>query len=201
MDSEQKDENLALLAIAVKLNRKKKRTYSRNVYVSAENLDRNTAGAYATMVPALRDIGVARHYQYFRMTSTNVDELFNLIGTDIAKKLNHQLPIPAELRMMIALRLALLIISTLINCVCSYLGSGDQHIGLSAHYKIGLSTVREIIHDVCDAIVNRLRPLVLKKPTEDDWKAIAAKFESMWNFPYCCGAVDGKHVRLRVCIR
>ena len=34
-------------------------------------------------------------------------------------------------------------------------------------------------------------------PHEDDWKAIELGFRTCWNFPNCCGALDGKHVALR----
>ena len=34
-------------------------------------------------------------------------------------------------------------------------------------------------------------------PTEDDWKQIETGFRTRWNFPNCCGTLDGKHVALR----
>ena len=34
-------------------------------------------------------------------------------------------------------------------------------------------------------------------PTPDEWRSIAEEFEERWNFPLCCGAVDGKHVVLK----
>lgn len=34
-------------------------------------------------------------------------------------------------------------------------------------------------------------------PTTDDWRSIAEGFEERWNFPLCCGAVDGKHVVMK----
>lgn len=30
--------------------------------------------------------------------------------------------------------------------------------------------------------------------TEEEWKEVARKFNMLWNFPHCVGAIDGKHV-------
>lgn len=35
---------------------------------------------------------------------------------------------------------------------------------------------------------------MLPKPTEEMWKHIANDFYTMWNFPNCLGAIDGKHI-------
>ncbi|XP_013855025.1 putative nuclease HARBI1 [Austrofundulus limnaeus] len=34
-------------------------------------------------------------------------------------------------------------------------------------------------------------------PTVDEWRSISQDFEQIWNFPLCCGALDGKHIRLK----
>lgn len=37
----------------------------------------------------------------------------------------------------------------------------------------------------------------MKVPTtEESWLNVANEFESLWNFPNCLGAIDGKHVRI-----
>lgn len=32
---------------------------------------------------------------------------------------------------------------------------------------------------------------------EEEWLKVAQQFEEKWNFPHCCGSVDGKHVVLQ----
>uniref|UniRef100_A0A1X7T7L1 DDE Tnp4 domain-containing protein n=1 Tax=Amphimedon queenslandica TaxID=400682 RepID=A0A1X7T7L1_AMPQE len=32
--------------------------------------------------------------------------------------------------------------------------------------------------------------------TQSEWRQIAEQFDSRWNFPHCCGALDGKHVNI-----
>lgn len=50
--------------------------------------------------------------------------------------------------------------------------------------------------DTCEAIWEVLHPLYMIPPTVEKWKEIARRFEELWNYPNCCGAIDGKHVRL-----
>jgi len=33
--------------------------------------------------------------------------------------------------------------------------------------------------------------------TADEWNQIEKKFTHRWNFPRCCGAIDGKHVIIK----
>ncbi len=100
-------EETALLMIAtisdIKTNSTRRRN-NRKFYIAPEHLNRTTAGAFATVVPNLRDIDVPRHYQYFRMTAVNVDELFNMISTDISRMKRHRMPIPPQIKLMIALQ-------------------------------------------------------------------------------------------------
>ncbi|KAK9680274.1 hypothetical protein QE152_g39215 [Popillia japonica] len=36
-----------------------------------------------------------------------------------------------------------------------------------------------------------------KIPTTTDWKIIENGFRKQWNFPGCCGAINGKHVVIK----
>ncbi|XP_050314091.1 putative nuclease HARBI1 [Anthonomus grandis grandis] len=39
--------------------------------------------------------------------------------------------------------------------------------------------------------------LVMPQPTEEMFKTISTKFRSLWDFPNCVGAIDGKHIRIK----
>jgi len=58
--------------------------------------------------------------------------------------------------------------------------------------------VYSIIAEVCKVIWNVLQPLYLRCPNEEnEWLQIANDFNSLWNFPNCIGAIDGKHIRIK----
>lgn len=61
-------------------------------------------------------------------------------------------------------------------------------------YRLGETTVRNIVYDTCKAIWEVLAPIVMPEMTKDMWKNKEAEFLAKWNFPNCLGAIDGKHV-------
>lgn len=62
---------------------------------------------------------------------------------------------------------------------------------------MGFSTVRNIVRDVCKAIVEILGPIAMPPPTEESWRKVTEGYKNMWNFPNCLGALDGKHINIR----
>uniref|UniRef100_A0A914XLV2 Transposase n=1 Tax=Plectus sambesii TaxID=2011161 RepID=A0A914XLV2_9BILA len=93
------------------------------------------------------------------------------------------MPITAPQRIAIALR---------------YLPSGDDFNSLLVHYKIGYSTVRTIVRQVCSAVQEHLGPVALPKPIKDTWLNAAKGFWEKWQFPYCFATIDRKHVMMQV---
>ena len=78
---------------------------------------------------------------------------------------------------------------------CRFLSTGDAQQTISHSYRLGKTTVFNIIYETCDAIWDVLGGELIKTPTQsDDWRDVAQEFENLWNFPHCKGALDGKHV-------
>lgn len=77
------------------------------------------------------------------------------------------------------------------------MATGRCHQDLADSYRIGRSTVQSIIPEVCDVIYKVLQPIYLPAKTTQDWLDISEEFLSVWNFPNCVGAIDGKHIAIQ----
>lgn len=80
-------------------------------------------------------------------------------------------------------------------CIClRYLVTGDCYKTIAFSFRVGVTTVSNIIGEVCQAIWDCLMEEFMPVPTKQDWSAIAEGFLQRWNFPNCLGSIDGKHV-------
>lgn len=76
---------------------------------------------------------------------------------------------------------------------------GDSITSISDHYLVGVTTTANIISETCQVIWDCLQQKVLPFPlTTPDWLKIASDFEKNWQFPHCIGAIDGKHIQIKV---
>lgn len=65
-------------------------------------------------------------------------------------------------------------------------------------YQVGLTTVHTIILEVCKVLWEVLSPVYLKPPqSSGEWIQIAEEYNRVWNFPFCVGALDGKHINIQ----
>uniref|UniRef100_A0A1B0D4C0 Uncharacterized protein n=1 Tax=Phlebotomus papatasi TaxID=29031 RepID=A0A1B0D4C0_PHLPP len=117
---------------------------------------------------------------YTRMSIHQFGYVHNKIQAKIEKCDNFRPIIPSNVRLLIALR---------------HIATGDSYETLAIEYLIGVSTVPYIIYEVYTAIWDSLKDLYL--PWPDNLLYVAKGFEDKYDFPHCCGAVDGKHVRIQ----
>ncbi|XP_050510369.1 uncharacterized protein LOC126887076 [Diabrotica virgifera virgifera] len=75
-----------------------------------------------------------------------------------------------------------------------FIGHVNSFTTLSFSYRLGYTTVRTIVYETLECIWENLQPVVLPNPSKEHWEKIERDFHEMWNFPNCCGALDGKHV-------
>ena len=66
---------------------------------------------------------------------------------------------------------------------------------MSFSFRIGRSTVHDILKETCKVIWDVLQQQYVKAPTTpDDWVSISSQFEKIWNFPHCIGTFMHMHV-------
>ena len=78
-----------------------------------------------------------------------------------------------------------------------YLVTGDAITTIAYNLRIGVSTARQIILDVCTVLWDALASIHMPVPSEVEWQTIADDFFMRWNFPNCIGAIDGKHIMIQ----
>ncbi|CAB3233163.1 unnamed protein product [Arctia plantaginis] len=75
-----------------------------------------------------------------------------------------------------------------------FLATGDNYSSLAESFRVPECTISLFLKDVLDAIYNVLQEFIMVPSTTDQWKKIQKDFLDRWQFPFCCGAIDGKHV-------
>ena len=61
-------------------------------------------------------------------------------------------------------------------------------------FGLGTSSVCNIVHEVCKAIVDCLLDKYIAIPRGERAMEVVRGFEEVWGFPQCFGAIDGSHV-------
>ncbi|CAH1986896.1 unnamed protein product [Acanthoscelides obtectus] len=121
--------------------------------------------------------------QCYRMSKASYLELVKLLSPFLSKmNTNMRECVSAEERILITLR---------------YLATGCTFVSLSLYFARRETTVGIIVKETTKIIWDVLNDTYMPLPTVEKWKAIADRFEFLWNLPNCIGAIDGKHIRIQ----
>lgn len=98
------------------------------------------------------------------------------------KRCRSRYPVSMEERICITLR---------------YLANGDSQQSMSYNFRLGRTTVHNIVKETYIAIWEALSETYLKQPTtSEEWEKIADDMLLKWNFPNCIGSLDGRHIAI-----
>lgn len=140
---------------------------------------RKELGAYHTLFRELAAEDTLGFGEYMRMPHAKFLALVEVVGPLLTKEETHMRTSIAPSK-----RLALTI---------RYLATGEMFQPLSFQFRIGKSTVSQIVMEVCDGIYQVLGKQHLKTPnTVENWRKIATFFFSKWNIRNNIGAIDGR---------
>lgn len=133
----------------------------KRIWVHRINLNRNEAGLYNTLIQDLRmDDATDRHQRYLRMSKQTFDHLLSLVAETLTKQDTNMRP---------AIKPGLKLVVTL-----HHLADGATQSCIAQHYRLGRSTVSNIIYETCDALYSILQPIYMNPPSgPTDWKHIS----------------------------
>uniref|UniRef100_A0A1X7VQK7 DDE Tnp4 domain-containing protein n=1 Tax=Amphimedon queenslandica TaxID=400682 RepID=A0A1X7VQK7_AMPQE len=76
--------------------------------------------------------------------------------------------------------------------------TGDSMQTISFSFRMGHSSVCEIIDNTCEAFWNVLSPEFVNAPeSSEERRKISNGFTRLWHFPHCVGGIDGKHIMIQ----
>lgn len=75
--------------------------------------------------------------------------------------------------------------------------TGDSYETISHIYRVGFTTVNQIVIEICETIIKQMGPIHMPDPTEEILTKSAQNFFEKWQFPNCIGSVDGKHITIK----
>ena len=78
-----------------------------------------------------------------------------------------------------------------------FLATGDSQQSLSFSFRMGKTTVSDIVTETSNAIYQVLKEKYLSAPhTKEEWLKISQELEENWNKLHTIGCIDGKHIRI-----
>lgn len=79
-----------------------------------------------------------------------------------------------------------------------HMATGATFRELMYSFRVADNTISKFIPTVLEAIVDTFQAEVMPPLIEpDEWMKVSDRFNTKWNFPHACGALDGKHIPIK----
>ncbi|XP_055072963.2 uncharacterized protein [Misgurnus anguillicaudatus] len=175
---------LLLMSLRVILRLKRRQVKRKRLWVKPWLLRRDRQGAYSNLCRELQSEDLQSFHNFARVVPNQFKHLLQLVTPIIQRQnTNFRESISPGERLMITLR---------------FLATGESFRSLHYAFRIGCSTLSELIPETCRAIYQVLKEKHLKCPTTaDEWIKVSEGFQTTAKFPNCLGALDGKHIRIK----
>ncbi|KAM4049273.1 uncharacterized protein ACNLHF_007778 [Anomaloglossus baeobatrachus] len=169
---------LLLVTVVTLLRRRREQAKKKKMWIHPLLVARETKGHFRVLYQDLRRFP-KKFTSFCRLTIPAFDRLLAIVHSDLCyADTRMRRSVSAEERLLITLR---------------FLATGESYTSLHLQFRVGKSTISEIVRCTCGVIWQKLQPMVMSSPTEETWLQVAAGFQTVANFPNCIGAVDGKH--------
>ena len=168
----------------VRRRARRRRRAPRTVWVRPWLLRRPIFGHYENLIQELNREDLRGYKQFMRISPELFMEIVHRVGPRIEKQYtNWRPPLDPGLKIAITLR---------------YLATGNTYRSLQYGFRVAANTISLFIPDTCEAIIQEYSAEHMKCPkSPEEWKEVAQKFSTVWNFHNCLGAIDGKHIAIR----
>ena len=81
-----------------------------------------------------------------------------------------------------------------------HMATGATFRELMYSFRVADNTISTFIPTVLEAIVDTFQAEVMPPLIEpDEWREVSTRFNTKWNFPHACGALDGSLVEWTSC--
>ncbi|GFT62850.1 putative nuclease HARBI1 [Trichonephila clavipes] len=160
------------------IRRQNAKRKKRKVWVKPWVGRRTEYGASHTLLKELKNEDHTAYRNMLRITGEQFDELLEMVRGKLSKQdTTVRMAIPVTTKLEITLR---------------YLATGDSFKSLEYLFRVPETTISRFLPHVLTEICCVLRPFINVPTTVEEWKKIEKVFLQRWNFPRCCGAIDGE---------
>ncbi|KAJ8926365.1 hypothetical protein NQ314_021278 [Rhamnusium bicolor] len=151
------------------LERKKNR--KKRVWIRDWIRRRSTLGVSELLLKEISTEDPDSYRNFMRLSVEKFQELLKIVTPKLTKSETcMRSPISPQIKLEVTLR---------------YLATGDSFASLQYLYRLPKHRPK-LLHII-----------FFVPSTDEDWKDIQTGFSTQWNFPHCCGAIDGKHVQVQ----